>query len=719
MKNIFIVNSITKSLYIKAFSILVCILFLGNVYYSQKPSREEKKIFKKAKKQLANEQFKKAQANYLKLININPKDEIYNFEGGLSYYFADFERSKSVALFEAALENSIDDTIPELYYYLARAYHLNGEYKKSKEAFINFKPFIKTNSKAGQELMKQSDYYIKISENGNKYLAKKNEDTKVLNLGININSAYGEYAPVFKKNDNVLLFTSRRKSGNSKKVDTDQLPYEDVYIAKLVNNEWQLISDKDEMKKYIPKNLNTKKHDAGVIYSSDGNTLYTYKNDLIWKSILENGKWSNLVELDENINSSQYNVPSVNLSEDGNTIYFVSTRKKEGYGGKDIYKSIKNKDGKWNTAENLGDNINTKFDEDSPFISANGKTLYFASKGHSGMGGYDLFKSKLTNGSWSKPENMGIPINSSLDDIYLILDADEKNGFFSSARDGGIGGMDIYSYCYYCPANKIHILDGLIVDNNNTPIKKGTLSFRKINENDITGIILTNNGKFKITTETSGKHELLINAQNFEQQVVELELPASSSESDLKVTLSQFEMNNDNYQIMNIISNKLGLNYSDTIKIEKIIAIINPDNSYNDNNTVINDPINSSNKIITSYEEYFGYNIKEINTSNALFKKMINKAVEREKAGNKIYIHIKSSASKVPTKTFKSNINLATLRGEEAKEIILKTLIEKGANKNNIIVKPINSIISGPNYRRDYKNSNKYAKFQYVKINVM
>ncbi|MBL4594777.1 MAG: PD40 domain-containing protein, partial [Flavobacteriales bacterium] len=710
MKKTFPLTSyLPKSLFLKAFSIIICCLLLHGICYSQKPTKEEKKIYKKAKKYLANEKFKKAQINYLKLIEINSTDETYNFEGGLSFYFTDFERAKCIPLFEATIENSKEDTIPEIYYYLARAYHFNGEYEKATEAFNKFKPFIKTNSKSGQELMKQSDYYIKISDNGNKYLADKNENIVITNLGKNINSSYGEYAPVLKESEDVLLFTSRRKSANSKKTDKDLLPYENVYVAKKSNNEWQLLTDKEEVEKYIPKNLNTKKHDAGIIYSSDGKTLYTYKNDAIWKSLLENGKWSKLVELDKNINSSQYNIPSVSLSEDGNTIFFVSYRK-DGIGGKDIYKSIKNSEGNWSKAENLGENINTKFDEDSPFISKDGNTLYFSSKGHEGIGGYDIFKSQLIDGSWSAPENMGIPVNSSVDDIYLIIDSEEKNGFFASARDGGSGGMDIYQVCMYCPSKTTNSINGLLVNDSGSPID-GSIVMKEISTDNIIGTYQAKDGKFSITTESVGKHEILVEAVDFEKQVLYIELPNKSSESDIKIKLNQFQKEGETYQVINVSSNKLGLNQSDTIKVETIIAANNTDNTDNTDNSNDSDNNQPSTTLIGSYQDFYSYNSKEFNTNSSQFTTLINNAANKVKDGNKIYIDIESSASRVPTKTYKSNINLASLRGDEAKQLIINSLKEKGISEDNIVINKINSIVSGPKYTGDFNNTEKYQKF--------
>ncbi len=709
----------SKSLLTTVFGTVLSILLLAGTCYSQKPTKEEKRLYKKAKKQLANEDFKNAQANYLKLVEMNATDEIYNFEGGLSFYFADFERAKCIPLFEATLANSKEDTIPEIYYYLARAYHFNGEYEKSREAFNKFKPFIKTNSKSGQELMKQSEYYIKISDNGKKYLADKNENIVVTNLSNKINSSYGEYAPVLKENDNVLLFTSRRKIGNSKKTDKDLLPYENVYVAKKANDEWELITDQAEIEKYIPKNLNSKKHDAGIIYSSDGKTLYTYKDDVIWKSILENGKWSKLVELDKNINSSQYNIPSVCLSKDGNTIFFVSYRK-DGIGGKDIYKSVKNSEGNWSTAENLGETINTKFDEDSPYLSEDGNTLYFSSKGHEGIGGYDIFKSQLTNGNWGSPENMGIPINSAVDDIYMVLDKDAKNGFFASARDGGIGGMDIYSLCMHCPTKITNAVNGLLVDNSDAPLNNGSITMKNVSSDNTLGTYQTDEGKFSITTENTGKHELIVEAPEYEKQIVFIELPNTSSESDVKIQLNQFQKEEETYQIITLTSNKLGLNESDTIKVAKIIADVptNVDVPTNNDSNLINDVNLSSGEIIGSYQEFFGYNLKEINASNAEFLKMLNAATNKTKNGKKIFISIESSASRVSTKEFRTNIKLASERGDDAKKLIVKLLTDKGVNKDDIVVNAINSYVSGPKYSGDYKNTEKYKKFQYVKIDI-
>ncbi|MCB0381723.1 MAG: PD40 domain-containing protein, partial [Flavobacteriales bacterium] len=153
------------------------------------------------------------------------------------------------------------------------------------------------------------------------------------------------------------------------------------------------------------------------------------------------------------------------FSPDGNTIYFVSNRP-DGIGGKDIYKSTKNKDGKWGEAENLGRTINTIDDEDAVFLHADGKTLYFSSKGHKTMGGYDIFKSTYEKGKWSTPENIGYPINTADDDVCFVLTASGEYGYYTSAKLDGKGKRDIYRVSFIDELNKpkLTLLKGVITD---------------------------------------------------------------------------------------------------------------------------------------------------------------------------------------------------------------------------------------------------------------
>ena len=137
---------------------------------------------------LEKEKYSEAQLNYLKLIELNPTKSIYNFETGLSFYLSNFEKTKSIPYFEAALNNSKEDTIPDLYYYLGKAYHLNGEYQKATTAFKAFKPFINLKTSAGKLMLKEVDYYIGKNKIGLQFSNNQSEKIKVKNLGNSINS---------------------------------------------------------------------------------------------------------------------------------------------------------------------------------------------------------------------------------------------------------------------------------------------------------------------------------------------------------------------------------------------------------------------------------------------------------------------------------------------------------------------------------------------------
>jgi outer membrane protein OmpA-like peptidoglycan-associated protein len=260
------------------------------------------------------------------------------------------------------------------------------------------------------------------------------------NVGSVINTEFADYSPIVNADETVLFFTSRRNGSTGDQLDPgDGKPFEDIYIAYKVAGEWSAPVNPG-------KPLNTENHDAVVGLSPDGQRLFLYRGDRggdIYECFLEGDKWSKPERLDKNINT-EFHESSAAFSYDLKTIYFVSN-KPEGFGGHDLYVSMLMPKGtKWGPAINLGTVINTAFDEEAVFFHPDGKTLYFSSKGHKTMGGYDVFKSVFENGKWSEPENLGYPINTTEDDVFFTITADGKYGYYSSAREGGQGGHDIY-----------------------------------------------------------------------------------------------------------------------------------------------------------------------------------------------------------------------------------------------------------------------------------
>lgn len=567
MKNINL-NLYTKSLSLKTFCVLIASL-LSLTSFAQEINKN--KTLRQARKALYKEKYTEAQAEYLKLVNAEPTNDVYTFEAGLSYLFSTYQQNKSIPLFEAALQHSSADTITELYYYLGKAYQLNSEFEKANQSFEKFEHFIDHQTTSGKILKSDVLREINYNENGLKYLAEKNNKISIENIGTQVNSADREYAPVIHQSGEVILFTSRRKYKGNKLDKGDLMPYEDIYAAKKTENGWILLTDKSELKKYLPENVNTKKHDASITYSSDGNTIYTYKKDAIWQSTFNNGNWELLKKLDENVNASKFNVPSVTISADGNSLFFVSTRK-DGIGGKDIFKSNKNSNGEWDAPIILSSNINTKDDEDGPYLTEDGKTLYFSSTGHSSIGGYDIFKSELINEEWTTAQSLGIPYNSPSDDIFYVVDKSNKNGFFSSSRVEGNGSFDLYSFSSECKNLENTEIRGIVYDNlNRKPLKSNLrLTNNESNTDVISTTNLASNGKFLLVAKPENSYILTVEAEGFSSQQISIFLPKQCEYFQLfsEISLEKVNINNKDFQVAtlrNSFFNRAELNANSTV----------------------------------------------------------------------------------------------------------------------------------------------------------
>lgn len=563
--------NLSRSLFIKTFCVFVGLTF---IFHLNAQDLNKKKILNKARKALYNEKYVDAQNFYLQLVNSEPTNDIYNYEAGLSYYLSTFKQTKSIPFFEAAIANTKEDTIVELYYYLGKAYQLNSEFEKANTVFNIFDYFIEQNTKSGKILKNNLIQEKNYNNNGIDYTSKKNNNIIIQNLGEKINTIDREYAPVLSTDKDVILFTSRRKINGNKIDKTDLLPYEDIYVVKKTNNEWALLTDKLELKKYLPDNVNTKKHDASITYSTDGKTIYTYKKDAIWQANYTNDNWSTLKKLDDKINSTKFNVPSVTLSSDGNTMFFV-TVKKNGIGGKDIYKSVRESDGKWNSPSLLSTKINTIEDEDGPFLTQDGKTLYFSSRGHSSIGGYDFFKSELINGEWNDPINIGIPYNSPADDIFFVIDNTNEMGYFSSSRVEGNGSYDIYGFSSICKNLENIEIRGLVYNKTDKQPLKSTIELTNLENSKIenTSSSLITNGKFLILAKPENNYKLTIHAEGFTPQNVNITIPKQCDYYQLftEIQLEKTKINGKDVQIATLYNSFFNRNdLTETIPISTL-----------------------------------------------------------------------------------------------------------------------------------------------------
>jgi outer membrane protein OmpA-like peptidoglycan-associated protein len=195
--------------------------------------------------------------------------------------------------------------------------------------------------------------------------------------------------------------------------------------------------------------LNTNDHDGSIALSPEGNKLFIYRYGDIWEAGWDGKSWNKPERMHQEIDAKSSVEPSMCLSADGNTMYFISDRK-GGMGGKDIWMCQKSAGGNWGKPENPGPKINSAANEESPFLSKDGEVLYFSSEGHNSMGGYDVFKSvRDDDGSWKSPENLGAPINNGGDDVFYTPDASGNFAYYATLNRYGEGNLDIYSVMYY------------------------------------------------------------------------------------------------------------------------------------------------------------------------------------------------------------------------------------------------------------------------------
>jgi len=414
------------------------ILFLLLIFWSfSLLGQNEKKDLKKGKDHFEYEEYRKALPYLENAYKINPNNIETCYYLGKTYYIIG-KRDKCLPLFEAVY-NLNPNFKPDVTEYFAYALHFNMKFDEAMKIYAKLRDKFKPTTKeylAYEKLIAQC-------RNG-KELIKKPIDVKIENVGPEINTEYPDFAPVVTADDEEMIFTSRR-SDCLGDLAPDGFHYEDLFISTKQNGKWTKAVS-------LGTTINTTGHDACIALSADGSKLYIYRDDNggdIYYSTLKGSKWSEPKNMGKPINSNYYE-PSVCVSADGKWLFFVSNRP-GGKGGRDIYLCELGKNGKWSEPRNL-EEINTEQDDDAPFFHPDGKTLYFSSKGHSSMGGFDIFKSELNpNGKFSKPQNIGYPINTTDDDIYFVMTASGRHGYYASSKAGGYGEKDIYVITFALP----------------------------------------------------------------------------------------------------------------------------------------------------------------------------------------------------------------------------------------------------------------------------
>jgi outer membrane protein OmpA-like peptidoglycan-associated protein/tetratricopeptide (TPR) repeat protein len=459
-----------QSIYIILLIFTASFVKAQDVPFDKKLFKERKDEFKEAKKNLEEgylffeyipatyidineadykdrtQYYRKALPFLFKANKFNPNNAELNYRIGRCYIVNSVFKEEAVSHLLKAMKLN-PNVAPDIHYYLGMGYHIRMEFDKAIREFNKHKTTLTGKNIAAE--LESTNKKIEECETAKKLIAKPVR-VFIDNFGRPVNSKYPEYGAIISADESVMMFTSRRNtSTGANKLPEGETDYrEDIYITKKVDGKWT-----------SPKNMgspiNTERHDATTAVAPDAQSMIIYLDDKgdgnLYECKLVGEAWSKPKKMNKYINTKHHE-SSASYSSDGKTLYFVSN-KDGGFGHHDIYVTSWDEEKEdWGEGKNLGTVINTKYNEEAVLIHPDGKTLYFSSQGHKTMGGYDIFKSTLNeDGSWSEPENMGYPINTIDDDVFFVINASGRRGYYSSFRSDGHGEKDIYMITFLGP----------------------------------------------------------------------------------------------------------------------------------------------------------------------------------------------------------------------------------------------------------------------------
>jgi len=518
--------------------ILPCLLFCFHTtcfaqwYNPEKVNKKAKAIYEQAYDQATQGDYDKSLALLEFAIKYEPK-YVEAFLSRAGIYADKKNYEASVRDFETALRL---DSVFSFTYLLPYSISLAGigSFQKALEMINGFLSIPTLN----QQSIRAGNYRKKTYEFALEYIKNhedKNYKLELTNLGNGINSSHLEYYPSVTIDGKKMIFTRR--------INED----EDFFESNFKNGLWDSATA-------VRGKLNTNLNEGAQNISQDGNWLiFTGCNypeglgscDLYISYKTKSGQWTEAENLGKTVNTENWeSAPS--LSPDKKDLYFSSNRL-GGYGGRDIWVTHRNSNGKWTIPENLGPAINTSADETCPFIHADNQSFYFVSNGHPGYGGTDIFLSKRdSNNKWDAPINLGYPINTIDDEGSLFVASDGKTSYYASDRNDKKTGLDIYSFQLRneVAAAKTLWINGKVLDKKTKNGLPSTVILTNINNrNKITQVQTDEEGDFLITLPAGNNYAFNVNRKGylFYSDHIEIEKNPTDSFFNLQILLEPIE----------------------------------------------------------------------------------------------------------------------------------------------------------------------------------
>jgi outer membrane protein OmpA-like peptidoglycan-associated protein/tetratricopeptide (TPR) repeat protein len=511
---------------------------------------------------------------YEKVANKGYKSEEMFKKLGNAYYFnSDFEGAAKWYGELFAMNTAVE---PEYYYRYGQSLKSTGQLEKANKILNEFNAKGNTDTRA-KLYEKDVNYLDQIKANSGRY---KIEDAR-------INSKYSDYGAIV--HDNKIYFASARDTGNfsQRKHRWTGEYFTNLYMADV---------DSAKVKKF-KTSINTRFHESTPVFTKDGKTVYFTRNNFIdgkkgkneekitlikiYKATLENDKWINITVLP--FDSNNYSTGHPALSPDEKTLYFASDMPGT-LGQSDIYKVSINADGSFGTPQNLGKSINTEEKETFPFVTDENE-IYFASDGHPGLGGLDVFVGQFENdGTVSDIQNLGSDINSPKDDFAYIINPVSRKGYFSSNKDGGQGSDDIYMFLETRKLKCIQELNGTITDQETGVILPG--SRVSLYENGVVknNIIADINGFYSFPVECGKTYNVRAEKEEYETKEVAViigkvtgktTLPIALTKNTCKVTVGDDLGKCFGIKMIYFDLNKSNIRTEAAIDLEKILVVLN------------------------------------------------------------------------------------------------------------------------------------------------
>ena len=427
---------------------------------------------------------------YRQLQAVEPENMEYNYRLGVCYLNTNINKGMAANFLVRA--SVMKDVPKDVNFHLGRALLHLGEVDDAIDTYEKYKEANngKVNPKFNLDNHIEWCYHLRD-------LKKNPIDVNFYNAGKNVNSTTADFRPVIDISGDVLYFSSNRKTNTAAIVDGFGEYITDGYVA---------FKDTGFAKaKNLGINVNAIGYDEILSVNSNSDRMLIYKEAGSTESplyiALANGKsWDKATPVNK-LPSSR--MAGACMASNGKTIYF-SAEIKGGKGGKDIWMTTQNEKGEWGAPQNLGEGVNTRFDEVNPWLFYDDKAMFFASEGHNSIGGFDIFKTEQADASqsWSKAENIGYPLNTTDDDKYLSLTVDRKTGYVSQLRPEGLGETDIYRFVTAQPLVKSNnvLVKGNLIKADGTVAKDASCMIVRNDTGDNMGVMKGNAITGKVTT---------------------------------------------------------------------------------------------------------------------------------------------------------------------------------------------------------------------------